>query len=173
MRSSSISLPVWLAMFWSILLSQLPVSVALPLPLPLSPSTTAVSATDTTRTTREPKSLFPKTEFDQRHSTTYDPTEVISTKTGTTHPGIDTLALQGCRTARDAETMTQDSNPQSNSRLTTALFVGLIVLSVVIGLGLASIAVCGFEWKHYCGRSWYYGSTRGRGGRQNSLGSGN
>jgi hypothetical protein len=164
MRSSSISLPVWLAMFWSVLLSQLPVSVALP--LSLSPPTTAAGAADTTRTTREPKSLFPKTGFEQRQPTTHDPTEAISDKTGTTHP-IDAHVLQGRRTARDTETVTQDSNPQSNARLTTALFVGLIVLSV---LGVASIAVFGFERMRYCGRAWYVGSTSGRGGRENSLG---
>ncbi|KAK4239425.1 hypothetical protein C8A03DRAFT_32527 [Achaetomium macrosporum] len=40
-----------------------------------------------------------------------------------------------------------------NSALTTGLFVALIVVSVLIGAGVASIAVCGFDWKHYLARS--------------------
>ncbi|KAK3309812.1 uncharacterized protein B0T15DRAFT_516616 [Chaetomium strumarium] len=40
-----------------------------------------------------------------------------------------------------------------SNALTTGLFVALIVVSVLIGVGVASIAVCGFDWKCHRSRS--------------------
>ncbi|KAH6854061.1 hypothetical protein B0I37DRAFT_21324 [Chaetomium sp. MPI-CAGE-AT-0009] len=41
----------------------------------------------------------------------------------------------------------------ANQTFITAMFVLMIVLSVLLGVGIASISVCGLDWKRYLSRS--------------------
>lgn len=43
--------------------------------------------------------------------------------------------------------------PAFSESVLTGLFVALIVGSVLLGVGIASIAVCGFDWKNYLRKS--------------------
>ncbi|KAK3300666.1 uncharacterized protein B0H64DRAFT_381419 [Chaetomium fimeti] len=45
------------------------------------------------------------------------------------------------------------SDITSNQTFITAMFVLLIVVAVLLGVGIASIAVCGLDWKRYLSRS--------------------
>jgi hypothetical protein len=124
--------------------------------IPLGPERMAASAVTTTPTshdatpwfiTRRAKSPEIETLNDrQKAARTYTTIHLVSPETQPSNALQKTknIARQLHRRASDVV---------GNNTFITAMFVLLIVLSVLLGMGIASIAVCGFEWRRFLARS--------------------
>jgi hypothetical protein len=157
------------AIIFSLFALQWQIAVSLPLEWEDPAAVTATTTTTTTTTTtptqdQEPWSfLLPcfgsrkSQPASERKSQTYDNDDQASnyialtpsrSKDHKSNPKTTTEQFKNLR-----RQLLRRAHVVLNKKTLTAVFVAVIVVSVLLGVGVASIAVCGFDWRRHLARS--------------------
>jgi hypothetical protein len=122
--------------------------------LPLQPAPTPSAAIKPTTQIRHDARSWLNTRARQSPSTTILLRNYEENDTASTIPLL-AFSNNALRNLKDApqQLLRRASGVAADQTFITAMFIVLIVVSVLIGVAIGSIAICGLDWKRYLSRS--------------------